>query len=114
MEYPAAALALHFENQHHTSLYPVLGQINTRYPEQHRGPYTRAKILSLLFERGGRLREADICQELGISLPVAHKTFLALVRAGVVTYESVNKNTDKTQVTYRKTRKLKRTIYIKP
>ena len=99
---PAASLALHFENQYQTSLYPVLGQINTRYPEHQRGPYTRAKILSLLFEREGHLREADICQELGISLSVAHKTFLALVKAGVITYESVNKNTDKTQVTYRK------------
>ena len=98
----AAALALYFENQHQTSLYPILGQINTRYPEKNRGPYSRTMILSLLAKRGGRLREADICQELGISLPVAHKTFLSLVRAGVVTYESVNKNTDKTQVTYRK------------
>mgnify|MGYP001608145838 FL=1 len=99
---PASALALFFERQHQTSLYPILGQIGTRYPEQHRGPYSRAMILTLLSKRGGRLREADICQELGISLAVAHKTFLALVRAGVVTYESVNKNTDKTQVTYRK------------
>ena len=59
---PAAALALHFENQYQTSLYPVLGQINTRYPEQHRGPYSRAMILSLLSKRGGILREADVCQ----------------------------------------------------
>lgn len=99
---PAAALALLFEKQHNTSLYPILGQINTRFPEQHRGPYSRAMILSLLSKKGGPLREADICKELGISLPVAHKTFLGLVNAGVVTYESVNKNTNKTQVTYRK------------